>query len=193
MGKIKTLTSKLHLRLKKLPLEQKQGLRLMMIGVFLIIVFGWWKMHQVRKLAFSDQFEAKQSTAIKVVEINFPELKNKLTVNEATITDGTWEVSESGVSHWSNSANPGENGNIVIYGHNKRSLFGPIRWLNNGAIIELINENGKIYQYEVTENLITDPKNIKYVLPKSKERLTLYTCTGFLSKDRYIVIAKPIK
>jgi len=115
-----------------------------------------------------------------------------LSISEAEITDGTWEVSFEGASHWSNSANPGRGGNIVIYGHNKRHLFGPIRWLETGDQIELVNSEGKVFKYEVSEYFITKRDDVSHVLAKDEEVLTLYTCTGWFDSQRHIVQARPV-
>ena len=70
-------------------------------------------------------------------------------------------------------------------------MFGPIRWIEKGAEIEINDENGNKYSYVVSETLEVSPDKIEYVLPKNEEILTLYTCSGFLDSKRYIVIARP--
>ena len=120
-----------------------------------------------------------------------PKFRVDLAVTEAVVTDGTWEISETGASHWNSSANPVESGNVVIYGHNKNSLFGPIRWLEIGDEVEVTTAEGDTIIYRVEETAVVSPKDINYVLPTNSERLTLYTCTGFLDRQRYIVIALP--
>ena len=118
-------------------------------------------------------------------------MRLSLDISEGAIVDGVWQISKVGASHLNVSANPGEGGNIVIYGHNKNSLFGPIRWIEKGAEIEINDENGNKYSYVVSETLEVSPDKIEYVLPKNEEILTLYTCSGFLDSKRYIVIARP--
>jgi len=108
------------------------------------------------------------------------------------IDDEVWQVSEKGASHLSISANPGEKGNIVIYGHNKNNLFGPIRWLEKGDSIKVINEEEKEFLYKVVGTVQVNPTELEYVLPKEKEILTLYTCDGFLDSRRYVVLAEPV-
>lgn len=134
---------------------------------------------------------ANQESQISRVKIDKVGLD--LAVEPAVISDGTWEVSATGASHWSNSANPGQGGNIVIYGHNKNNLFGPIRWLNLGDKIEITDKNENKYEYIIKQIVTTNPDQVEYVLPTEEETLTLYTCTGFFDKDRYLVISRPVQ
>ena len=131
------------------------------------------------------------STGPAPVKIDIPKVNLHLPVSETTVTDGTWEISPDGASHWDNSANPGEAGNIVIYGHNKTNLFGPIRWLSLGDEIILTDAQGNEHNYRITETVTVPPTQTEYILPKDEEILTLYTCTGLFDSQRYLVIAKP--
>ncbi|AKM79525.1 MAG: Peptidase C60 sortase A and B [Candidatus Beckwithbacteria bacterium GW2011_GWB1_47_15] len=171
--------------------QQKHGIYLIFSGVLLVLVFASWRWHESRILAFNRQFEVVETSGVAPVAIKIPKVNIDLAVTEATITDNTWEISATGASHWDNSANPGEGGNIVIYGHNKTNLFGPIRWVSPGEIIEVTGADGKVYEYKITETVITEPNDVAYVLPKDKETLTLYTCTGLFDSKRYIVVAEP--
>jgi LPXTG-site transpeptidase (sortase) family protein len=107
------------------------------------------------------------------------------------IKNGVWETSSDGASHLDKSGNPGGGDNIVIYGHNKNSIFGPIRWLTSGKIINITDENGKIFTYNISKIIEVTPEDIDYVLPKNKEVLTLYTCSGILDSKRFIIVANP--
>ena len=175
------------------------GLGMVVAGSILVGVFLGWSLYQTRVLSFdtsrlpmtelaNEEFRQPLPVQVEIesVEINLP-------VEEARIINGIWEISKTGASHWENSANPGENGNVVIYAHNKNSLFGPIRWLELGDVIGLKNSQGQTFQYKVVETVVVNPNTIDYVLPTREERLTLYTCTNFMDKDRYIVISEPIR
>ncbi|MDZ4229403.1 MAG: sortase, partial [Patescibacteria group bacterium] len=123
---------------------------------------------------------------------DIPQINLHLPITEATVTDGSWEISPDGASHWDNSANPGETGNIVIYGHNKTNLFGPIRWLSLGEEVTITDADGNEHRYRITETATVSPNQIEYIQPKNEETLTLYTCTGLFDSQRYVVIAKLI-
>lgn len=171
---------------------------LIVFGLALIVVATIWRFQRNQLLAFetsnlrqTEQTEAK--TATNPVNITIPDINLDLPVTEATITDGTWEISNIGGSHWDNSADPGQAGNIVIYGHNLNNLFGPIRWLEVGQEINLTNELGEVHKYKIAQTVTVDPSHVEYVQPTDTEILTIYTCIGFLDSQRFIIIAKPIE
>ena len=172
--------------------QKKQGLVFLILGLFLIALFSGWRFYNARILSFkTDNVSASSETqSSNPVSISIPSIPLTLPVEESVIADGVWEISSKGASHLDKSADPGEAGNIVIYGHNKNLLFGPIRRLKEGDLIEITSENGTLYTYRVVKTVITTPDDIEYVLPKSEEILTLYTCTGLLDSKRHIVLAK---
>lgn len=109
----------------------------------------------------------------------------------AELKDGVWGVHDTKVSYLLQSARPGENGNIILYGHNKREILGNIRALKGGEPITLTSENGDIHRYKVEWVKETAPKNLEALQPTQTEVLTLYTCSGLLDSQRFIVRALP--
>ena len=172
--------------------EKRQSLICLFSGLFLISIFIGWRFYHARILSFkTDNVSASSETqSSNPVSIVIPSIGLTLPIEESAIIDGVWKISYQGASHLDKSADPGEGGNLVIYGHNKNLLFGPIRRLKEGDLIEITNENGTLYTYRVVKTVITTPDDIEYVLPKSEEILTLYTCTGLLDSKRHIVLAK---
>ncbi|OGV91550.1 hypothetical protein A3A66_00240 [Microgenomates group bacterium RIFCSPLOWO2_01_FULL_46_13] len=178
---------------RKQSATKRRGIFYLVLGVSLWFLFLGWRVQRSGILAFDKTAVSTvvQSTGSRPIRIRLPKFRVDLAVTEAVVTDGTWEISETGASHWNSSANPVESGNVVIYGHNKNSLFGPIRWLEIGDEVEVTTAEGDTIIYRVEETAVVSPKDINYVLPTNSERLTLYTCTGFLDRQRYIVIALP--
>lgn len=174
--------------------EKRQSLICLFSGLFLISIFIGWRFYNARILSFkTDDISASSETqSSNPVSINVAAIGLNLSIEESRIVGGVWEISYQGASHLDKSADPGEAGNIVIYGHNKNSLFGPIRWLKEGDLIEIKSEEGTLYNYRAVKIAITTPNDIEYVLPKSEETLTLYTCTGFADSKRFIVVAKRV-
>lgn len=172
--------------------KKTRGLIYFFSGLLLISIFIGWRFYNARILSFKtdDVSASSESQSSNPVSISIPSIQLTLPVEESAIIDGVWEISYQGASHLDKSADPGEGGNIVIYGHNKNSLFGPTRWLKEGDLIEITDENGTLYTYRVVKTVVTTPDDIEYVLPKSEEILTLYTCTGLLDSKRHIVLAK---
>jgi LPXTG-site transpeptidase (sortase) family protein len=169
----------------------KPGLGLIFWGVALVLIFAGYRVYSLNILSFGVTPVAQVTTGPAPVKVEIPQVNVNLMITEATVTDGTWEISPDGASHWDNSANPGQGGNIVVYSHNKTDLFGPIRWLNLGDEIVITDADGNQHLYTITETVTVSPKEVGYILPKDEEVLTLYTCTGLFDSQRYIVIAKP--
>lgn len=108
------------------------------------------------------------------------------------LTNGNWEVSPEKTSFLSQSARPGEGGNIILYGHNTRKILGNIRALKGGEIITLTTEDGKAHQYKVERMKESDPSDVSWLQPTDSEVLTLYTCSGIFDSKRFLVRAVPI-
>jgi LPXTG-site transpeptidase (sortase) family protein len=162
-------------------------------GILLILFSVSYRTYRSRVLSFKGTVtESVIKQYVKPVRIVIDDLKIDLPIEEGSIQDGIWSISENGASHLNISESPGGKGNIVIYAHNKNKLFGPIRWIKNDTLIKVINEDGKEYDYKVTERIEVKPTDLTYVLPKNEETLTLYTCSGFADSKRFIVTAKRV-
>lgn len=104
-----------------------------------------------------------------------------------------WQVSDTKVTYLLGSARPGESGNIILYGHNKREILGNIRALKGGEKVTLTTGDGKVHTYVVSKVKEVDPTDVSLLAPTSTETLTMYTCSGFWDSRRFIVQAKPIE
>ena len=169
------------------------------LGVFGIIsiLTGFYLNYRKSILSFSGKIP--HATPISVneyfdpVKINFKSIGLTLPIRNAKITNGIWEISENSASYLATSAKPGERGNTVIYGHNKKNVFEPIIGnVKKGNLIELITEENKIYTYEVKEVFEVTPEKVEVVNPADFEVLTVYTCTGFLDSKRQVIKAYPL-
>lgn len=69
--------------------------------------------------------------------------------------------------------------------------MGNIRALKGNEDITVITEDGVKHIYTIDTIVEVDPSETKYLEPTSEETLTLYTCSGFFDKQRFIVQAKP--
>jgi len=166
--------------------------KILVLGLLIIVALLGFRVMGDDNLFFRGEVKTTSENRLpKPNKIVIEKVNINLKVEEGNVLNGKWEVSENFASHLSSSQSPSGNGNIVIYGHNKDSIFGPIRWLSEGDEIKLINEEGKEFGYKVEKTLEVSANDIQWVNPKNEETLTLYTCTGFLDLKRYIVIAKP--
>src|SRR5581483_7954912 len=136
--------------------------------------------------------EPNTQPSIPPVKIRIPRFSIDLPIEEAQIKNGIWQINSKGASHLAISANPGDKGNIILYGHNKKNLFGKARGLKIGDEIDIISKDGKEFIYKITETKIVAPTDISVVAPTTGEVLTFYTCTGFLDTKRFVVKARPV-
>ncbi len=107
--------------------------------------------------------------------------------------EGSLPIAQSKPTYLLNSPKPGDNANIIIYGHNSSDVFGNLHTIKKGEEIIISTSDGTIYPYRVTEILIVDPSNTEPLQTTNYELLTLYTCTGLLDSKRLVVQALPIE
>lgn len=92
---------------------------------------------------------------------------------------------------WGNEIN--EVGNVTLAGHNNLSgvMFGKIKKLKIGDVIELTDMQNITLKYEIFKTYIIDPNDISCILPENEgtREITLITCTTG-GKNRYIVKAR---
>lgn len=160
---------------------------LIILGILLISTFLVWRYYQARILSFNTSEVSKiDTTEVTPVHIKAYPIGIDVDIKPAIITNGVWPV-------FPNTAGFVMNGkNIIIYGHNKDNILGPIRYIKTGTKIEILGSDNNKYFYEVTKTDIVDPDNLEYIKPKSIETLTIYTCTGFLDSKRFIVVAEKL-
>lgn len=111
-------------------------------------------------------------------------------IESGTVQNNVWSVSPTQATYWSESGLPGFGGNIVIYGHNTRSILGPLRWVPKGEMIVLTTTAGEKVEYQITEIHEVNPNQVEFLQPTDEETVTVYTCSGFLDSKRYIVRAQ---
>lgn len=95
---------------------------------------------------------------------------------------------------WGNSLN--EVGNLTLAGHNNLNgtMFGKIKKLENGDIIEITDTQNITLKYEVFKKYVIDPNDISCIQSEEEgtREITLITCTNGRS-NRLIVKAREIK
>ncbi len=181
-------------RAKKNRIFRIQSLLLLITGVACLTLFLGFKIHQVNSLSFNKVPVSTHTTSMKQTpqSIEIIPLAVKLSVAPAKVEGNNWQVSEDGASYLTTSARVKEQGNMVIYAHNKANLFGPLSQVKVGYPITIKTKEGKIYSYSVYKIDTVTPDHVEVLKSNGKEELTLYTCTGFADTKRLIVKAKPI-
>lgn len=183
---------------KKEP-SRRLFLALVFLGI-LVTVFGgylyFFKNTDI-KIPSPTAKESKKEISLhsrpNPVRLVIPGVKIDLPVSEGKIVDGIWQTTRNGVSHLDISANPDENGNIVIYGHNLRVIFGSLPYVSMGAMVKVITADGKEYFYKVYSKRTVKANDVSIILATPSEVLTLYTCDGLLDSTRFVLQAAPIK
>lgn len=149
----------------------------------------------MRVLSFSkvppEAVNATQNTDIPA-EIIIPSIKIDLAVDPGVIKDGVWQISDSGATFLSGSAPPGTKGNTVIYGHNKKIIFGNLPYLSIGQTISVKTKSGKIFNYIAKQKYFVGPDRVDLVSPSDHEELTIYTCWGLFDGQRVVIKADPV-
>lgn len=174
--------------------SQKTGLIFIGVGLFcflLITSLHIYRYYQQRILSFETipQLTRGSQESLYPTRIVINRLKIDLPVAISVIKAGIWEISDIGASYLVGSGIPGKNGNVVIYGHNKKNLFGPILWLKSGDEIQ-INSSEQEFRYLVTEVRNVTPAQVEVLLPSKEATLTLYTCNGLFDSKRFVVSAR---
>lgn len=107
--------------------------------------------------------------------------------------NGSWTISPSDASYLTASSLPGQKGNIIIYGHNKREILGNLRALKGYEKIKLTMSDGTTRSYQIKSLHQVAPTQTELLSPTKEETLTLYTCSGLFDSQRFVVRATPIK
>ncbi|KAA3643054.1 MAG: sortase [Chloroflexi bacterium] len=109
---------------------------------------------------------------------------------DAPIVQGdNWESLKQGVGQHIGSANPGQQGNVVLSGHN--DIFGEIfRYLDQlepGDEI-VIFSNVRAYNYVITDWEIVEPTAVHVMDPTEDPTTTLISCYPYLINTERIVV-----
>ena len=111
-------------------------------------------------------------------------------VDEAPYVNGNWVISNDSATHLANSAGIGEQGNMIIYGHNRPEILSNIRILKGGEKLSFVGSDGEEYVYQVEFGLEVGQGETDLLEETDEHVLTLYTCSGVLDSRRYVVRAK---
>ena len=107
----------------------------------------------------------------------------------------TLKILRYGIGHYAGSFFPGENGTIVLAGHNTAGFFKKLDVLKPGDKVEIETTYGK-FTYEVDSSKIVKETDLAaFPLQHDKEMLIMYTCYPMnhsvvgRRKKRYVVYA----
>lgn len=165
---------------------------LICIGIILILFSGYLvtERYSPRRLEFKD-FNLSQTVSSKItpVRITIPSLNIDNGIYPARIDNGKWEATKEGVSYLSSSPVPGSAGNSILYGHNFQSILGNLTKIKPGDKIEILMSDGEKKIFKVKFTSVVDPDQTHILSQTADNRITLYTCTGFLDSKRFVATA----
>jgi sortase A len=135
---------------------------------------------------------------IPKINVEIPVVYDVNTIEESAVEKGL----ERGVVHYANTALPGQDGNVVIFGHSSNNIFNPGKYkfafvllshLENGDTFYL-QKDGKRYTYQVYKKAIVKPSDVGVLAVADKQATaTLITCDPpGTSTNRLVVVAQQI-
>ena len=119
------------------------------------------------------------------IRLQIPKINQDVPVVEG---DG-WEQLKKGVGHHVNSANPGEEGNVVLSAHNDihGEIFRNLDQLEEGDLIVLFSER-KSFTYVVEQIYIVEPTQVEFLETTLDPTTTLISCYPYLVDNKRIVV-----
>lgn len=110
-------------------------------------------------------------------------------VNAPIVQGDDWEALKRGVGQHIGSANPGQNGNLVLSGHN--DIYGEVfRYLDQlqpGDEI-VVHTAQTSYTYTVTGQMLVAPTFVEVMFPTPDATLTLISCFPYRINTQRIII-----
>jgi len=113
------------------------------------------------------------------------------------------------VGHWAGSAQPGQEGNMILVGHNYgygyNGVFVRLGSLRPGHLVYVVNSFGQTFTYQVTtvrqigwryKNFGELTQHLAFLSPGGQERVTLVSCAGANFEpfpERVYVVAVPVQ
>jgi len=143
-------------------------------------------------ITINSQLLKSQNIENNPVRIILPKSNIDLTVVNARVINGYWELSENSASYGLGSGQPGTKSNTVIFAHARNGLFYNLKDVKLNDAIYVFTKD-KWYRYKVNKITAVYPNQVDVIQPTKTETLTLYTCTGFSDEKRLIVQAIPQK
>lgn len=124
--------------------------------------------------------------------ITIPSAQIDQTLEPAALSEQGWSIAANKSNYLLDSARPGENSNVVIYGHNLLSILGKLKLAEVGDTVRIETADKEIW-YEITSKQVVWPTEVRVIQPTDSETLTVFTCTGLLDSQRLVIQAKPIR
>jgi sortase A len=131
-------------------------------------------------------FPTPTPASYQAIRIQIP----AIAVDAPVVQGDGWEQLRLGVAQHIGTPDPGQNGNIVLSGHN--DIFGEVfRYLDRlkpGDIVILFTSQ-KQYTYVITGTMFVKPTQVEVMNPTLNPMLTLISCYPYLIDTQRIIIS----
>ena len=124
------------------------------------------------------------------VRLIIKNLNIDLPIFSAKVIGQNWQTTSLGVSWLDISPHPGEIGNSIMYGHNWTNLLGNLIYAKPGQEIEIKYSDGKSKIFFIDKTAEVSPNDVSVLAQTKDQRVTIYTCIGFLDEKRLVIVAK---
>lgn len=155
----------------------------------------------VKKDAVPEDTKAPNPAAGPQLVIPAINVTAPLQLNQGT---AEWQIQlglRKGVVHYDGSANPGDTGNVVVFGHSSGQPWAPGNYKFVFTLLDKLKKddviyadyNGIRYTYKVTTTQVVSPTDTGVLTSGSDHEITLITCTPVgTSTNRLVVHAEQI-
>jgi len=135
---------------------------------------------------------------IPKINVEVPVVYDSNSVNEKVMQ----KALEGGVAHYASTPLPGQDGNVVIFGHSSNNIFNRGKYkfafvllsrMDSGDTF-FLQKDGKRYTYEVYKKIVVKPTDFNVLNPTDKPAVaTLITCDPpGTSINRLVVVGRQI-
>jgi LPXTG-site transpeptidase (sortase) family protein len=182
------------------------------VGVFfmVLLLFKAPVIFSQLQYSFSQKPQTPAAAVVPAAEvvpaensISIPKINVKAPVNyEPSIAEASIQKAlETGVVHYGNTAVPGQNGNVAIFGHSSNDWWEPGNFKFVFVLLDKLAPGDQLtidyqshrYTYEVTGSKVVEPTDVSVLNPTATPTLSIITCTPpGTSLKRLVVTAKQI-
>jgi len=130
-------------------------------------------------------FHRSQASGVTIGSLRIPAIGIDQTVRSGVAQ----AIIDKGVAHWSGTARPGENGNVVLAGHRstRTKPFRDLDKLNLGDLVYMTDGDGFEVIYRVSDIYIVDPTDLWITYDGPAPSVTMFACHP-KGSDRYRIV-----
>lgn len=129
----------------------------------------------------------------KPLRLVIPTVKIDLPVKNKPLVNGTWQP-EDYVANFAEGTSLPNNvgGNTALYGHDRPHAMRRIKNLHPGELVFVETEHYR-FIYQTRSLARIKPEQVEVFHPTKQPTLTLLTCNGLWSQDRYVIAADLVR